>query len=268
MSTRQMNDAGSSERIFLLNRVNERFLAGESRLTAQERRTLEWLLGVLCLALLVGFLITSEHVFQAKAARHLKDSGRSTLAVVVKKEATSSGQGRDFCYITYQFRAQQVPSPAAPEVIFSNRVEVPDHFFDRISEGQSVPVVYDPLDPSVSMLEALIRIPRSPTWLVWTWWIGCSVAVGFLFRSYVLRARLSSKGRVIRGNILALTMHGQPEDSPVEIRFAFDSPTGRRIESKMRAEAKHTNFLAITPPFTTDDAIAVLYMSDSAFLLL
>lgn len=268
MKRRWTEDLTFSGRIFLANKANERFLSGDSRMTAQQRTTLEWAFGVLCLTLLVGFVITSEHGTQAKVARRLKENGRSTQATIVKKEATSSGQARDFCYITYQFHAPATPTPSAPEVTFGNKVEVSDHFFDSTREGQSVLVVYDPGDPSVSMLDASIRFPRSPTWLIWTWWIGCGLALGLLFQSYFAHARLSLKGKLIRGRIVALAVHGQSEKSPVEIRFAFDSPTGSKIESTVRKETKVTNLLGVSPRFAVNDAVAVLYVTDKVFLLL
>jgi hypothetical protein len=151
------------------------------------RRTIELTIGVLCLALVVGFLITNEHGADAKLAQRLMKSGRSTEAIVTRKHSTSSGSGRDLCYITYQFQARQASAPNAPVASFSREVEVPDPFFDRLTEGQTIAVRYDPADPSVSTTEALIRRPRNPAWLVWTWWVGMGVAVSMLLWSFVLR---------------------------------------------------------------------------------
>ena len=237
-------------------------------MTASQRRTVERTAGVLCLSLIVGLAITSEHDAHAKLARRLKQSGRSTQAIVVRKQATASGQGRDFCYITYQFQARQVPAPTAPEVTFHNEVEVPDHFFDSITEGQSVAVVYDPRDPSTSILEASMHFPRSQAWPVWTWWIGCSVALALLFRSYFVQARFTSKGTLIRGTIVSLSMQGKSEHSFVDIRYVFDSPVGRSLEGNVRKEAKLTTYPGVTPPLVANDAVAVLYLTDKDFLLL
>jgi Protein of unknown function (DUF3592) len=155
------------------------------------RTTIEWTVGVLCLALLVGFLVTAEHSADAKLARRLKRSGRSTQATITKKTATSSGQGRDLCYVTYQFQARQASAPNAPVATFAREVEVQDRFFDSFTEGQTIAVRYDPNDPSVSTAEALIRRPRNPTWVVWTWWVGTGVAVAMLLWSCFLQLRRS-----------------------------------------------------------------------------
>jgi hypothetical protein len=148
----------------------------------------------LCLALIVGYLITSEHGADAKLAQRLKRNGRAAQATITKKLATSSGQGRDFCYITYQFQARQAAAPNAPVATFSREVEVQDGFFDSVAEGQRIVVVYDPVDPSVSSAEALILRPRYPTWIIWTWWIGMAISLSMLIWSCVVQSRLS-RGR-------------------------------------------------------------------------
>ena len=155
------------------------------------RRTIEWTIGVLCLALFVGFLITNEHGADARLTQRLKKSGRSTQATITKKHA-NQGDGRGLCYITYQFRARQASAPNAPVATFFREVEVQDSFFDSVSEGQPIAVRYDPNDPSVSTAEGLIRRPRNPTWLVWTWWVGMGVAVSMLVWSCVVQFRKPS----------------------------------------------------------------------------
>ena len=155
------------------------------------RTTIERTIGVLCLTLFVGFLITAEHSADSRLAQRLKRSGHSTQATITKKRATSSGQGRDLCYVTYQFQARQASASNAPFATFSREIEVPDGFFDSATEGQTIAVRYDPDDPSVSTAEALIRRPRSPTWLVWVWWVGMGLAVTMLLRRCILQFQQS-----------------------------------------------------------------------------
>jgi hypothetical protein len=125
-------------------------------------------------------LITVEHSTDARQAQHLKKSGHSTQATITRKRATSSGQGRDLCYVTYQFKARQASAPSAPVATFSREVEVQDGFFDSVTEGQSIAVLDDPADPSISTADELVRRPRSPTWLVCAWWVGMGIAVSAL----------------------------------------------------------------------------------------
>lgn len=150
------------------------------------RRTIEWTIGVSLLALVFGVAITIEHGADAKLAQRLKTSGRSTQATITKKQA-SAEDGRGVCYLTYQFRARQASAPNAPFATFSREVEVPDGFFDRVTAGQTIAVRYDPDEPSVSTVEALIRHPRNPTWLVWVWGVGMGVAVAMLLWSCVVQ---------------------------------------------------------------------------------
>ena len=159
------------------------------------RRTVEWTIGVLCLALIVGYLITAEHGADAKLAQRLRQSGRSSQATITKKQATSSGSGRDLCTITYAFQARQASAPNAPVATFSREVEVPDGFFASVSEGQTIAVVYDPAEPSVSTAEAFMRRPRNPAWLLWTWWVGMGVAVSMLLWSCFAQLRRQGENR-------------------------------------------------------------------------
>jgi hypothetical protein len=139
----------------------------------------------------VGFLITSERNTNAKLAQRLKKTGCIASATITKKQVTSSGSGRDLCYLTYEFQARQASAPNASVTTFSRKIEVPDGFFDTVTEGQTMIVLYDPADPSVSTSELLIRHPRSPAWLVWTWWVGMATAFLMLLWSYVAQARRS-----------------------------------------------------------------------------
>jgi hypothetical protein len=126
------------------------------------RTTIARTIGVLSLALVIGGLIRAEHYADTKLASRLRQNGRSAQATIARKRATSSGQGRDLCYITYRFQAPQAIAPNAPGAVFSRDVEVPDGFFDTVTEGQTIAVLYDPSDPSASTPEALIRRRRTP----------------------------------------------------------------------------------------------------------
>ncbi len=166
--------------------ANSTSIVGGSRMTARERRALERMIGVLCLVVLVGFLLASDHITESAIARRLRKTGQSVQAVVVRKEATSSGSGRDLCYITYAYRAPQGTAHGSPVASFKNKDEVSDGVFDSVREGQLVAAVYDRLNPSVSELASSLRFPRSPTWLLWIWWAGGGVSVGLLFYQYCL----------------------------------------------------------------------------------
>jgi len=152
------------------------------------RRTIEWTIGVSLLALVFGVAITIEHGADAKLGQHLKTSGRSTLATITKKRASSE---EGLCYVTYQFQARQASAPIAPYASFSREVEVPEPFFDKVTEGQTIAVRYDPADPSVSTLQALMQRPRNPIWMVWVWWVGMGIAVSILVWSCIAQFRQS-----------------------------------------------------------------------------
>jgi hypothetical protein len=154
------------------------------------RRTIEQTIGVSLLALVFGIAITIEHGADAKLAQRLKKSGRSTQATITKKR-DNQGDGRGLCYITHEFQARQASAPNAPAATFSREVEVPDGFFERVAEGQTIAVRYDPGDPSLSTVEALIRRPRSPVWLVWVWWVGMGAAVSMLLWSCMVQFQQS-----------------------------------------------------------------------------
>lgn len=163
---------------------------------------MEWTIGVLLLALVVGFLITTEQNTDAKLVQRLKRSGRIASATIIKKQASSSGSGRDICYLTYRFQARQGSAPNAPVATFSREIEVPDGIFDRVTEGETIAVRYDPVDPSVSTAELLVRHPRNPAWLVWTWWIGMAIALLMLLRICVAQFRRSRANGGARPAIL------------------------------------------------------------------
>jgi hypothetical protein len=164
------------------------------------RRAIERTIGILCLALVVGLLITAEHGADAKLAQRLKKSGRSTQATITRKRASSGEEGR--YYLTYQFQARQAWAPNAPFASFWREVEVPEPFFDKVTEGQPIVVRYDPGDPSVSTLEALIRRPRNPTWMVWVWWGGMGVAVSMLLWSCIVQFQQSrASGSQLSGSL-------------------------------------------------------------------
>src|ERR1700736_5266737 len=143
-----MNEDGSKaeflSRVFLFDRTNERFIDGSSPQTAKQSRLVKSALIAICISIVFGSVMTSLHNEDAGLSRGLKERGRSAEGIVLKKRSTSSGQGRDFCYVAYQFQAARGRRPDAPVAIFKKEAMVSDSVFDHISEGQTVGVIYDP----------------------------------------------------------------------------------------------------------------------------
>ncbi len=252
-------------RVLLLDKANRDILDGLSHTTGKARSIFLSIIAVLCFALLGGFSVAGIHRKDASMASQLKAHGHHAEAVVIGKRTTSTGQGRDFCYLKYQFRS---PESRAVAQVFTNEVMVPDTVFDHTAEGQSVGIAYDPNDPSRSTLDALVRSPMYPSWYVWCWWIGSAVILGWMCRSVLLQRRMGSQGKLIFGSIVGISCSGGTDDSPLEVRYTFCSPAGQMLERSSRAEVKATNFLQVSPRLTKDDSIAVLYVSDDLFMVL
>jgi hypothetical protein len=249
-------------RMLLLDRKNQAFAAGLSTKTAEQPRTLGRIIALLLLSLTFGLLMTELHQADIRLDRHLRRKGHRAQALVLEKRTTSSGQGRDACYITYEF--QELPVRAATiRTKFKKEVMVSDAVYDATLKGQLVAVLYDPSDPSISTMEAAMRSPVYPTWVVWLWWIGSAAALVWLLWSLWVAHQLASKGILIKGTIMAIT-----QDDCVEVKYFFLSPLGKRIEGVVQKPASATNFFQVSPVPAENDAILVLYLAEDAFVVL
>jgi hypothetical protein len=251
----------------LLDRANYQFLDGSSSKTAGAKRILSKAIVTFCIVIPIGVLLVVLHNHDEQIARHLQKFGNTAQGLVVGKRATSSGQGRDSCYVTYEFRAARSPGAAAALVAYRSEVEVSDSVFDQIAEGQSTPVIYDPRDPATSMLALSIRSPRYPAWLVLGWWAGSITALGFLFSGYSSQNKYS-KGTLIRGAVMNITRKQQSGTDTMEVNYSFVSPSGARINAAAQNEVEKTNLLLIPTIVKKHDCVGVLWLSDTSFMIL
>jgi hypothetical protein len=252
--------------VLLLDRKNQAFVDGLSSRTAEQQRTIGKIITVLLTSLLFGLVMTKLHDEDAHLARRLRRTGRQTQALVLGKRTTSSGDGRDFCYIKYEFQEAQPFNAKAGRRVFENEDMVSDSVYDGTSKGQVITVLYDPHDPSVSIMETAMHSPFYPTWLVWIWWIGSVLILGWLFWGLWVERRIASKGILVKGTITEVK--AQSQNDPVEVRYAFYSPAGKRIEAVVRKPASDTNFFQVFPILGENDFVAVLYLADGAFVVL
>jgi hypothetical protein len=191
----RMNDDDSKaaflSRLFLFDRTNERFIDGSTRQTAKQSRLATSAAIAICVSIVFGWPVTSLYKEDAALSRRFKEHGRNAEGIVLKKRSTSSGQGRDFCYVAYRFQAARQNAPA---MIFDKESMVSDFVFDHISEGQAVGVIYDPDAPETSMLAVSVHSPRFPLWLVWGWWMASVIVISWFVMGYVSERRFSLRG--------------------------------------------------------------------------
>ena len=158
-----LQDLRAFERVFLLDRLDERFPLGSSSWNAKQKRVLTRIAIVLAISLLFGVPMTTLNRAYGKVGRYLTKKGVATEGVIAEKQIDDQGEGRNYCTLVYEFQAPTGTAPQAPNGIFRREQEVSDQLCDHTRTGQRILVLYDPKQPEVSMLEPSIRSPLITT---------------------------------------------------------------------------------------------------------
>jgi hypothetical protein len=249
-------------RVFLLERHNQHFLGNRTRWTSQERRSATRL-GIVCA---FCFCITLALLANHRDSVQLLSRGQKADAIIVDKRTDTDTDSR---YVSYQFATNTAAALTRVEKR-TNRAE-----FDGSILGNVVPVVYDERDPSHCLVGPQIASFRKDKAILAGWLMFSAILLICMIHYLQWHRSLRFEGIVIKGSLRSVKLHGGGAEDPdqVEVCYAFESPSGNRIEADSKGSAWRSNASQLSqsdPDFKGEKGVmvAVLYLSDKTYVLL
>jgi hypothetical protein len=240
------------DRVFLLDRRNQKFVEKTSPDSARLQEARQSLGGVALILTFLGavlFLAVSTHVTDNR----LTKSGRVTTGVIIAK---NESRQHAYCQVTYRF---------SPAPIYDRRADIPYKMCSSFGVGQAVEVLYDPQQPLYSNLKISVERPRYPVWPVAIGFFGVLLAIYFQFLKYRRERRLCVQGQVICGSLLSKNI----DLDHLTMRYRFRAPAGFTIESEAEGSVRQSNWSHDSQFFPDKpNLVAVFFLSETEFYLL
>lgn len=241
------------DRVFLLDRRNQKFVEKTSPVSARVQDARDSLWGIAVILTFVGavlFLAVSTHVTD----NGLTKSGRVTTGVIIGK--VESHQDAYFCRVTYRFSAPP---------IYEREAQIRDQLCPTFAVGQAVEVVYDPQQPRYSNLKRSIESPKYPVWPVAIGFLGVLAVIYPQFSKLRGERRFCAEGQVICGSLVSKDI----DLDHLTMRYRFRAPGGSTIESEAEGSVRRSNWSSDWQFFPDKpNLVAVLYLSETEFYLL
>ncbi|HKV38257.1 MAG TPA: DUF3592 domain-containing protein, partial [Blastocatellia bacterium] len=192
-------------RVLLLDQGDQPFLAGASKWTAAEKKIAKRIVWLALFLVAVGLILYFQRRDSLRAALELIGKGGRAQGLILEKHTSEQGEGVDFYYVTYRFRAPAGKQTSAITRSFTTTVMVSQAVFNRTAVGEAAVVWYDRTDPSVSILDASAQNPVISGCLVVGWWAVSLVVLGYHVILCLGERALASKGSLIQGCVSELS---------------------------------------------------------------
>ncbi len=240
------------ERVFLLDRRNQKFVEKTSPVSARVQDAKDSLVGTAVILTFVGavlFLAVSTHVVDSQ----LTKSGRVTTGVVIAKDESRK---HGFCDVTYRFSAPPT---------YERQVQIRYQMCSTFAVGQAVEVVYDPQQPLYSNLRRSIESPKYPVWPVAIGFLGVLAAISPQYSKLRGERRWCAEGQIICGSLVSKDI----DLDHLTMRYRFRAPGGATIESEAEGSVRRSNWSSDWQFFPDKpDLVAVLFLNDAEYYLL
>jgi hypothetical protein len=248
------------EAIFLLHKNNVSYLAGQNRHPASLRTPNSDSLFYMFLGLLVGLIALVWAYTDYRDYVTLRDDGRIVEGNMTDTRMISGKS--DTYYLTYEFVVREGRYVGT----YTREQQVKKDLYDRFEPRKAIPILYDPNDPSLSVVAETNSPPYVETAVgVISLLIGAGVgAWGF----YELKGKmqLATEGQLIYGEITKCSGRNERHGSYVAVRYLFVSPeTGKQIRQKTRKIRNDLRKLGLPQPGT---AVAIMYRDDEHHAML
>jgi hypothetical protein len=241
------------DRVFLLDRRNQKFVEKTSPISARAQDARDSLWGTAMILTIVGAVLLIA-VATHKVDSQLVKTGRVTTGVIIAKR--ESHQGGYSCHVTYRF---SVPPVYEREANLSYKI------CSSFAVGQAVEVLYDPQTPLFSNLKLSVESPKYPVWPVLFGFLGVLAAIYFQFLKFQRERRLCAEGKVICGSLVSKDI----QMDLLTMQYRFPAPAGFTIESNAKGSLRKSNW-SYDSQFFPDkpNLVAVLFLSESEFYVL
>lgn len=241
----------ASERLFLLERHNERFIASRNCWTSQERRAAKRTVIAVVICSSIMFILLANHRDTVQLLRN----GERGSAIVTGKRIDSDTSSR---YVTYTVASKTVEK------------KVHKGTYERSTIGESVPAVYDSADLSHCLVGEQIANAKNDQFVLRGWAFVSFMLIALAFAVYYEHRLLRSTGIVLMGSARKIEIiRGGEDPDEVEVIYSFRSTVGSHLEGRAKGWARRSNLSQFCPSVRPEcEAVAVLYRSDGHFSLL
>jgi hypothetical protein len=250
---------GASDRLFLLNRGHENFVAGFSR-----RLAINWTFPVIViiLGLVSAFLFAIGYQPYVNYVQLNQNGKTITGTVTDKRTSVSSGRNRSTTYyIKYQYIAE--------DRSFTREQSVTSSIYNRYVKGARITVVYLPDSPQVSLLSGDAAYNDGTLITIGIWAIETIVILILIFfwvRHMLRNQYLTQKGQIIEGRVVGSSITRSKSTYTLKMKYEFISPTsGKKIT---RSESRVRNDLKQSGAPNWGRLVAVLYADDHTYRVL
>jgi hypothetical protein len=241
------------DRVFLLDRRNQKFVEKTSPVSARVQDARDSLWGTALILTFIGAVLFLA-VATDKVDSKLVKTGRVTRGVITgKRESHQNGYS---CHVTYRFSAPPT---------YEREADISYKICSTFAVGQTEEVVYDPQQPLYSNLKRSIETPKYPVGLVAIGFLGVLAAIYPQFSKLRRERRLCAEGQVICGSLASKNI----DLDHLTMRYRFRAPGGFTIESESEGSVKRSNWSSDSRFFPDKpDLVAVLFLSEVEFYLL
>jgi hypothetical protein len=242
---------------FVLRPENRPFVEGKEPLPPAARpRNLAPLL--LSAAIAVGAAVATWLFFyESWAQSHLLARGVKAQATVVRlQEIDSFGGGDDMhstpdteYHVTYAFDVGSGPNRRR----YERETNVDENDFGDLHEGGTVPMRYDPADPTFSRLESQLHEdenrPNVLPFFIALFWGGALWGFGcWLFQRLWFKRWLTREGRVVHGEATGCRGETVGKNYRLTLDYRFTAPDGRVVEAEATAVRNDLQCAALPVP--------------------
>lgn len=242
---------------FLLQPANANFLSGKSRSISQE-------LGMGCgLLFMVPFMLVGIFVLGMAFNDFQHYNTLSERGAVGQGEVTdkhiSEGDDSDSYYIAYRFSHETTAYTAEDDV--------DKRFYENVEQGQTVEVLYDPRNPTLSALQGYNENP-SGILIFGIVWNAIVFPAGFLVVWQSMRSKqLARRGTVINGQLITIKGAKDSDDDYIlSIEYSFHAPDTQKLHIE-RAKGKRNDLKEAKLP-QPGTPVAVIYQNPGNFRML
>ncbi len=209
-----------------------------------------------CIAL--GFLLRDVGATQALI------NGDDTQATITQLRIENSGDDPSY-FVAYRFEAPFNGTSRS----FESSHSIDQASYRSLSEGASVAVRYDPANPEVSKLSALVNwnnVLMQLAFAVMFSLFGGLALIFFVIRPWRLTKALRARGQMLPGQIINASAEKDGDgDWNLEVKYYFVSPYGVGIT---KTQSAIRNDLRNTAPPPANTPIVVMFADERNFTLL
>ncbi|WP_110517129.1 DUF3592 domain-containing protein [Herpetosiphon llansteffanensis] len=209
-----------------------------------------------CIAL--GFLLRDIGATQALI------NGDDTQATITKLRVEDHGDDTSY-FVDYRFDA---PINGDSRTVESSHI-INQETYNTLSEGATVIVRYDPANPAVSKLSALVNwnnVLIQLAFAVMFSLFGGLALIFFVIRPWRLTKALRARGQMLPGQIINASAEKDGDgDWNLEVKYYFVSPHGVGIT---KTQSAIRNDLRNTAPPPANTPIVVMFADERNFTLL